>query len=77
MFGTSSDELEKLRKLRTELEARLAAIDEELETLEGETEVTRQKVAIRELEESVRIRQEELAGLRFDKKRLEEELDQH
>jgi predicted nucleic acid-binding Zn-ribbon protein len=76
MFSASSDELEKLRKLRTELENRLAAIDEELETLEGETEVVRQKVAIRELEESVRRRQEELAGLRFEKKRFEEELDQ-
>ncbi len=76
MSGTSDDELEKLRKLRTELENRLAAIDEELETLEGEIKVLRQKVAIRELEESVRRRQKELEGLRFDKKRLEEELDQ-
>jgi len=75
MFSASEDKLEKLRKLRTELESRLAAVEEEQKALEEETKVLRQKVAIRELEESVRRRQQELAGLRLEKKRLEDEIN--
>jgi len=73
MVDTSKDEMEKLRKLRTELESRLAVIEDEQKAEEEEIKILREKAAIRELEESVRRRQEELAGLRFDKKRLEDE----
>ena len=77
MFSASNDELEKLRKLRTELESRLAAIEEEKKTEEEEIEIIRQKVAIRDLEESMRRRREELAGLRLEKRRLEDEVNDH
>jgi hypothetical protein len=63
--------MEKLQKLRTELESRLAVIEEEQKAEEEEIKVLRQKVAIRELEESVRRRQKELEGLRLEKKTLE------
>ena len=73
MVDTPQDVVEKLRKLRTELESRLAVIDDEQKTVEEEVKIIRQKVAIRELEESVRRRQQELDGLRLEKKRLGEE----
>ena len=73
MSDSSKDELEKLRKLRTELESILASIEGEQKTVEEGMEILRQKVAIRELEESVRRRQQELDGLRLEKKRLGEE----
>jgi len=73
MVNTSEDKLEKLQKLRTELESRLAVIDDEHRTVEENIKVLREKVAIRELEQSVRRRQEELAGLRLETKRLEDE----
>ena len=73
MVDTSKDELEKLQKLRTEFESRLAAIEEEQNTVEKGMKILRQKVAIRELDESVRRKRQELAGLRLEKKRLEDE----
>jgi len=73
MANTPQDEMEKLQKLRTELESRLAVIDDEHRTVEENIKVLREKVAIRELEELVRRRQEELAGLRLEKKSLEDE----
>jgi hypothetical protein len=73
MANAPQDEMEKLQQLRTALESRLAAIEEEQKTAEEEVEITRQKVTIRELEESVRRRKQELAGLRLEKKRLEDE----
>jgi hypothetical protein len=71
MSNVSGNELEKLQKLRTELESRLVAIEEEQKTEEEEIAILRQKVAIRELRESVRRRQKELEGLRLEKKTLE------
>jgi len=73
MVDPSKDEMEKLQKLRTELESRLAVIEDEQKAEEEEIKILREKVAIRELEESVRRRQQELSGLRFEKKRLEDE----
>jgi hypothetical protein len=73
MVDTSKDEMEKLQKLRTELESRLAAIEEEKKAEEEEVKFLREKVAIRELEESVRRRQKELEGLRLEKKTLEDQ----
>ena len=73
MVDSSKDEMEKLQKLRTELESRLAAIEEEQKTEEEEIKVLREKAAIRELEESVRRRRKELEGLRLEKKTLEDQ----
>jgi len=75
MADTSNGEIDRLQRLRTELENRLAALEEEQKTLEEETKTIRQKLAIRELEESVRKRQKELAGLRLEKQKLEDGLD--
>jgi chromosome segregation ATPase len=72
MLSASNGEMEKLRKRRTELEARLEAIEEEQKATEEETKVLREKVAIQELERSLRKRQAELSGLRLEKKRLED-----
>jgi hypothetical protein len=71
MVDSSKDEMEKLQKLRTELESRLAAVEAEQKTEEEEIKILREKVAIRELEESVRRRRKELEGLRLEKKTLE------
>lgn len=74
MVDISKDEMEKLQKLRTELESRLAAIEEEQKAVEEETRILREKAAIRELERKVREKQEELANLRIEKKELEDKL---
>jgi len=72
MVDTSNDELEKLRKLRTRLESRLAAVEEEQKAEEEEINILREKVAIQELDRSLRKRQAELSDLRLEKKRLED-----
>jgi len=74
MTDSPKDELEKLQKLRAELESRLAAIDEEQETLEEESKIIREKAAIRELEKKMREKQDALANLRIEKKELEDNL---
>jgi hypothetical protein len=74
MVGSSKDEMEKLQKLRTELESRLAAIEEEQKTVEEETKVLREKAAIRELERKMREKQDALANLRIEKKELEDKI---
>jgi hypothetical protein len=72
MTDSPKDELEKLQKLRTELESRLAAIDEEQETAEEELKILREKAAIRELERKMKEKQDALASLRIEKKELED-----
>jgi len=52
---------------------RLAAIEEEQKAEEEEIKILREKVAIRELEESVKRRRKELEGLRLEKKILEDQ----
>jgi len=74
MVNTSNDEMEKLQKLRTELERRLISIEEEQKTVEEETRVLREKAAIRELEKKVREKQDALASLRIKKKELEDQM---
>jgi predicted nucleic acid-binding Zn-ribbon protein len=74
MVDSPEDELEKLQKLRTELESRLAEIDEKRETEEENVKVLREKVAIRELEEKISAKQDSLAGLRIEKNELEDKL---
>jgi chromosome segregation ATPase len=74
MTDSPKDELEKLQKLRAELESRLATIDEEQETVEEESKILREKTAIRELEKKIREKQDALASLRIEKKELEDNL---
>jgi len=74
MTDSPKDELEKLQKLRAELESRLAAIDEEQETAKEEAKILREKAAIRELEKKIREKQDALASLRIEKKELEDNL---
>jgi len=73
-MADSSQELERLQKLRTELESRLAAIDDEQKTVEEDVRVLREKLAIRELEEKMREKRDAVASLRIEKNELEEKL---
>jgi len=73
MADISSSQIERLQRLRMELESRLAAIDAEQKSLEEKIKPIRQKVAIQELQEVVRKRRDELVDLRLQKKRLEHE----
>ena len=74
MVDTPQDEVEKLQKLRTELESRLAVIEDEQQTVEENIKVLREKAAIRELEKTMRAKQDALASLRIEKKELEDTL---
>lgn len=74
MTDSPKDELEKLQKLRAELESKLAAIDADQKSVEESIKVLREKAAIRELEKKVRERQNALASLAFEKNELEEKL---
>ena len=73
MADISGSRSEKLQRLRMALEGRLVAIDTEQKSLEEETKVIRQKVTIQELQEAARKKRDELAVLRLQKKRLEDE----
>jgi len=64
-------EIETLQRLKIEMERRLTAIDEEQKTLEKETKIIKQKVAIQELQKAVRKRRDELASLRLKRAELE------
>ncbi len=74
MVDTSKDEMEKLQKLRTELESRLAVIADEQRNVEENIKVLREKAAIRELEKMMRAKQDALANLRIEKKELEDKM---
>jgi len=71
MVYTPNREIEPLQRLRIEMERRLTAIDEEQKTLEKETKIIKQKVAIQELQKAVRKRRDELASLRLKRAELE------
>jgi len=73
-MADSSQELERLQKLKTELESRLAAIDDEHKTVEEDVRVLREKLAIRDLEEKMREKRDLIAGLRIEKNELEEKM---
>jgi hypothetical protein len=73
MIDIYSSQNEWFQKRKTELEAKLVAIDAEQKSLEEKIEPMRQKVAIQELLEAVRKKRDELAVLRLQKKRLEDE----
>lgn len=71
MVYTPNREIETLQRLKIEMERRLTAIDEEQKTLEKETKIIKQKVAIQELQKAVRKRRDELASLRLKRAELE------
>jgi len=73
MADISGSKIERLQRLRMELEGLLVTIDVEQKTLEEEIKPIREKMAIQELQEAVRKRRDELAALRLQKKRLEDE----
>ncbi len=70
----TSQELERLQKLRAELESRLAAVDDEQKTVEENVKILREKAAIRELEKKVKEKRDIVASLRIEKKELEDKL---
>jgi len=72
MSCASNGEIERLQKLRTELENMITVIETERKTLEEEIKPIRQKVAILELKQSVRRRRNELAGLRLQRAKSED-----
>jgi len=69
-----NDEMEKLQKKRAELESRLATVRKDRNTLEQETKVLGEKVAIWELEEKLNEEQDIVAKLTFEKKELEDKM---
>jgi len=73
MSDIYSSKSEWFQKRKMELEAKLVTIDAEQKSLEEEIEPIRQRVAIQELTELVRKKRDELAVLRLQKKRLEDE----
>jgi hypothetical protein len=64
-------ELERLQKVRAELESRLAAIEDEQKTVGEDVMVLREKVAIRELEKKMKEKRDVVASLRIEKNELE------
>jgi len=70
----TSQELERLQKLRTELESRLAAIDDEHKTVEEDIRILREKVLIHELEKKMKEKGDAVAGLRIEKRELEDRM---
>ncbi|UCE16807.1 MAG: hypothetical protein JSV12_04180 [Candidatus Bathyarchaeota archaeon] len=70
----TSKELERLQKLRTELESRLAAIDDEHKTVEEDIIILREKVLIHELEKKMKEKGDAVAGLRIEKRELEDRM---
>lgn len=73
-MADSNQELERLQKLRTELESRLEAIDDEQKTVEENVKLLREKLVIRELEEKMREKRDMIASLRIEKNELQERL---
>jgi len=69
-----SQELERLQKVRAELESRLAAIDDEHKTAEEDLKILREKATIRELERKMKEKGDVVAGLRIEKKELEDKM---
>lgn len=73
-MADTSQELERLQKVRTELESRLVTIEDQQKDVEEDVRLLREKVAIRELEKKIREKGEAVAGLRNEKKELEDKL---
>jgi len=76
MTDSPKDELEKLQKLRAELESKLATIDADQKKVEESITVLREKAAIQHLERKVREKQDALVTLTFEKNELKKKLKQ-
>jgi hypothetical protein len=70
----TSQELERLQKLKAELESRLVAVEDEQKTVEENVKILREKVAIRELEKKAKEKRDVVVSLRIEKKELEDKL---
>jgi len=75
-MADTSQELERLQKLRTELESRLASVEDEHKTVEEDIRILKEKLAIQELEKKLKEKQDVLAGLRIEKNELEDKMGQ-
>ncbi len=74
-MADTSQELERLQKLRAELESRLVAVEDEQKTVQENVKILREKAAIQELEKKVKEKQDVVASLRIKKKELEDKLE--
>jgi hypothetical protein len=74
MTKISFGEIERLQRIRIQMESRLARVEKEQKTLEEETKIIREKVAIQELQRTVRNMRDELAGIHKEKKELKEKV---
>jgi len=74
MTDSSKDELEKIQKLRAELESKLAAAQRDRIALEEGMQIFREKAAVRELEKKLKEEQNALTNLRIEKKELEDQM---
>jgi len=74
MSNTSKNELERLQKLRAELESRLAAIEDDEKTVEEDITILREKAAVQDLKKKIKEKGDALASLRIEKKELEDKM---
>jgi len=74
MSNSSKNELERLQKLRAELESRLAALEDDEKTVEEDITVLREKAAVEDLKRKIKEKGDALAGLRVEKKELEDKM---
>jgi hypothetical protein len=72
MSDSSKDELEKIKKLRAELESKLGYAQRDRKALEEGMQILREKAAVRELEDKLREEQDAVTSLRIEKKELED-----
>jgi len=73
-MADTPQELERLQKLRTELENRLASIEDEHKTVEEDIKILKEKLAIQELEKKLKEKQDAVATLRVEKNELEDKM---
>lgn len=76
MTDSAKDELEDLQKRKEELMSKLEAVRRDRNTLEEGIRILKEKAAVRELEQKLREEQNAFSKLSFEKKELEERLNQ-
>lgn len=74
MSSSSKNELERLQKLRAELESRLAALEDDEKTVEEDITVLREKAAVEDLKRKIKEKGDALSSLRVEKKELEDKM---
>lgn len=74
MSNSSKNELERLQKLRAELESRLAALEDDEKTVEEDITVLREKAAVEDLKRKIKEKGDALSSLRVEKKELEDKM---